>query len=225
MGAATIAALAGDKDPEELMDAAILRFRCISWDVLKHRSDVICDGGSLDKGGSRAEQNLAGLAEKCDIAACDTFLSHAWPDAADLKWNALFDWCEDFREGHGRAPKIWLDKVCIDQTDVSADLACLPIFLAGCNHLLVLSGKIYVSRLWCIMELFVYVSMLHDGDEDYLEASVVPLIHNAKELAELRRSWEQFDAQNCKCFLESDKDKILQIIDGTTVASANSILK
>jgi len=44
-----------------------------------------------------------------------------------------------------------------DQQDIDASLACLPVFLAGCKALLVLAGPTYASRLWCVMEIFVYI--------------------------------------------------------------------
>ena len=43
---------------------------------------------------------------------------------------------------------IWLDKACIDQQNIDASLAVLPIFLAGCKSLLVLPGSTYATRLW-----------------------------------------------------------------------------
>ena len=40
------------------------------------------------------------------------------------------------------------DKACIPQDDIDRSLACLPIFLAGCNGLLIMAGPTYASRLW-----------------------------------------------------------------------------
>ena len=40
------------------------------------------------------------------------------------------------------------DKACIAQDDIQANLACLPVFLAGCKELLVLAGATYSTRLW-----------------------------------------------------------------------------
>ena len=48
------------------------------------------------------------------------------------------------------------DKACIDQNDIQQSLACLPVFLAGCQTLLVVAGPTYCSRLWCVMELFTF---------------------------------------------------------------------
>ena len=49
------------------------------------------------------------------------------------------------------------DKACIDQSNIQQSLACLPVFLAGCQTLLVVAGATYCSRLWCVMELFTFV--------------------------------------------------------------------
>ena len=41
------------------------------------------------------------------------------------------------------------DKACLRQDNIDKSLASLPIFLSGCEHLLILAGDTYVSRLWC----------------------------------------------------------------------------
>ena len=48
------------------------------------------------------------------------------------------------------------DKACIDQSNIQQSLACLPVFLVGCQTLLVVAGPTYCSRLWCVMELFTF---------------------------------------------------------------------
>ena len=88
------------------------------------------------------------------LGQCDAFLSHSWRDSGALKWRVLTAWASEFRTLHGREPTLWLDKACIDQDDIEASLACLPVFLAGCSTLLVVPGLTYTSRLWCVMELF-----------------------------------------------------------------------
>ena len=39
-------------------------------------------------------------------------------------------------------------QACINQSDIEANLACLPIFLAGCKELLIIAGPTYTTRLW-----------------------------------------------------------------------------
>ena len=45
-------------------------------------------------------------------------------------------------------PTVWLDKLCVDQSEMEEDLKCLPFFIMGCRKLLVLLGDTYASRLW-----------------------------------------------------------------------------
>ena len=78
----------------------------------------------------------------------DAFVSHSWDDDHKQRYAALARWAEDFRKAHGRSPVIWLDKACIDQRSIEDSLKCLPVFLAGCNSLVVLGGKRWPARLW-----------------------------------------------------------------------------
>jgi hypothetical protein len=36
---------------------------------------------------------------------------------------------------------------------------CLPVFLSGCSTLLVLYSDTYLSRLWCVTEIFVFLQV------------------------------------------------------------------
>lgn len=63
------------------------------------------------------------------------------------------------------------DKACIRQDNITANLECLPVFLAGCQRLLVVAGPTYFERLWCIMEIFVFLRM--GGDSRRI--TVVPI--------------------------------------------------
>merc|ERR1719188_2347928 len=90
---------------------------------------------------------------------CDAFVSHSWSDNAEEKWAAMQRWRDGFLSLESREPTIWFDKCCIDQRNIETDLRCLPIFLSGCRRLVVFCGPTYLSRLWCIMELFTFVHM------------------------------------------------------------------
>lgn len=39
------------------------------------------------------------------------------------------------------------------------NLVCLPLFLAGCNSLLILAGHTWLSRLWCVVEVACWAQM------------------------------------------------------------------
>lgn len=123
--AEAIAGLLGNEDPAALMDRALARFRCMSWDNLAKHPEIFLKGGTLEQT-DRAGSCLLLVAEPCKPDLCDAFLSHSWRDDSELKWEALFNWCEEFRLEHKRAPTLWLDKMCIDQKNIQVDLKCPP---------------------------------------------------------------------------------------------------
>ena len=94
-------------------------------------------------------------------------------------------WCEGFRQQYNRAPKWGLDKVRISQADIRRDRQRSPIFFAACNTLVVCGSLSYTQRLWCCVELFVYVKMLaEDNTRD--AAVLLPLFANDEEFVEMR---------------------------------------
>ena len=79
------------------------------------------------------------------------------------------------------------------------------MFLAGCNELLVLAGRTYPTRLWCVMELFVYVRM--GGKRERL---VSRLLDDSTDLA---TRLAKFDAEDARCYLDNDRQKLLAVIE------------
>eukprot|EP00746_Dinoflagellata_sp_MGD_P147978 gnl/MRDRNA2_/MRDRNA2_80263_c1_seq1.p1 gnl/MRDRNA2_/MRDRNA2_80263_c1~~gnl/MRDRNA2_/MRDRNA2_80263_c1_seq1.p1 ORF type:complete len:270 (-),score=38.57 gnl/MRDRNA2_/MRDRNA2_80263_c1_seq1:451-1185(-) len=140
------------------------------------------------------------------LGGVDAFVSHSWHDDAHLKWNALQLWASNFRHRFGREPTIWLDKACINQSDIQENLSYLPIFLAGCSELLILAGSTYTSRLWCVMELFIFLRMGGSIDR-------ITLIGIGDTSQNGRNLFKKFDAQQAQCFLAEDRDHLLAIIE------------
>ena len=96
------------------------------------------------------------LSVPCKSGDIDFFLSHSWSDDGDCKYERLEMVATNFMETNGREPMFWLDKCCIDQNNIKRDLACLPVFQMACSKMLVLCGETYVSRMWCILELYTF---------------------------------------------------------------------
>lgn len=71
---------------------------------------------------------------------------------------------DEFEAENGRLPTFWLDKVCIDQSNISDALRCLPVFEMACQKLLVLNGQTYTTRLWCVWELYTFFAINIDLD-------------------------------------------------------------
>merc|ERR1712039_204132 len=86
-------------------------------------------------------------------------MSHSWHDDPQSKWRELQSWSSEFAAMKNREPRIWFDKFCIDQSNIEEDLKSLPIFISGCKRMLVLCGPTYLSRLWCVLEIFTFVHM------------------------------------------------------------------
>jgi hypothetical protein len=212
VGAATIlAALIEGQNTETLIAEAARRFCSVSWGLLKDHSGIFLPTTILAHA-RLANDDLRELATHCELACCDAFISHSTIDHASLKWKVVKRWCEEFCVERRRAPTLWLDKICIDQAELDADLQCLPIFLAGCNRFLVLAGATYVSRLWTVLELFIYISMQAPDDCHEEGVIVLPLVRDDVALYELRTSWNNFDASETECFTPFDKTRILRLI-------------
>ena len=99
-------------------------------------------------------------------------------------------------------------QACIDQLNISESLTCLPVFLSGCKTLLVLAGPTYASRLWCVMELFVFVRMSGQRAE-----IVVKLLGDATD--DLQTRLARFDAGKARCYLDKDRQGLLAVIEAS----------
>ena len=98
------------------------------------------------------------------------------------------------------------DKACIDQQRIDESLAALPVYLSGCQDLLVVVGPTYTRRLWCVMELFVFLQM--GGSLDRVTALTLPGKEVQRELA-------TFDASKAQCFKAEDRERLLGIIESS----------
>ena len=74
--------------------------------------------------------------------------------SSELRWDA-----SDGNVFNQDIGKLWLDEVCIDQSDIACDHRCLPVLLTACNSLRQTSKGTDTFRLWCFAELFAYFSM------------------------------------------------------------------
>jgi len=88
---------------------------------------------------------------------------------------------------------------------IDESLSSLPVYLAGCRELLVLAGETYTRRLWCVMEMLVFLRM--GGSADRVTVLPVPTRSDARSSnafeTMLRRTaslFEAFDAREASCF-------------------------
>eukprot|EP00398_MALV-I-01_sp_L67-1_P000845 gene845-870_t len=198
--AATVAALLGGRKANVSLKLARSRFRSINFGLLEESDFTENREATLER------NTLFKKTKPVKLGRCDAFISHSWSDDGKKKYRALKIWADDFKRDHGYYPEVWLDKACIDQTHIPDDLLCLPIFTAGCQPLLILAGKTYTSRLWCIIEVFVFLKM--GGGIDRI--SVLPI--NMTE-QDAKAMFENVDASTSDCHLENDRQKLLGIVE------------
>ena len=105
----------------------------------------------------------------------DFFMSHSWHDNPKVKFNALANFVKEFVAKYGRSPTFWLDKVCIDQDNISDGLKVLPVNVMACNKMIVLCGESYSRRLWCAWELFTLFSF-QGQDMALAKVELIPLL-------------------------------------------------
>jgi len=92
-----------------------------------------------------------------------------------------------------------VDCVCLSRYDTESDLLCLPFFVGGCKQFVVLAGPTWSSRLWCLVEAFVFLQL---GSSDAL------VVRGTQSPETLRCS-----AAKAMCTLASDRDGLLGAIE------------
>lgn len=187
--AACVAALVGGREARKAIVTGAKRFRKLSLGLLR-----------IEDLTSNVDTGLNARTVPCELGECEAFMSHSWRDDGASKYTQLCEWAQPFLE-KSHTPSIWLDKACIDQNDIDGSLAGLPIFLSGCQTLLILAGETYASRLWCVMEVYTFVQMGGKSDRVALR----PLGGFS--------GFARFDAAKANCFLPKDKHKLLAVIE------------
>jgi len=207
--AASIALLLGaTEDVEQL---ARERFTCVSAEEV-----LVTDFLS-----NSARPSIAiGRQEAARLGEVDAFVSHSWHDDAQAKFDALQEWRRDFKARHAdREPTLWIDILAIDQCNIKESLACLPLYLAGCQTLLLLAGPSYLTRLWCVIELFVFVQM--GGSE--AQIIVLPLAPPSTDGAVHRSPSKRLESVSDPCSATmANSERIAPGISRTFTASVSS---
>ena len=192
--AACVASMVGNRRASEVLSISKSAFKVIPYSKLSPADFE-----------SNADTGLFEKTQHVELGKCDAFISHSWRDDPVEKWARIVAWAKEFEEEHSREPLYWLDKACIDQQDIDDSLACLPVFLSGCQTLFAVVGPTYTRRLWCVMELFTFLQM--GGEADRV---AVKLIGASKSLTDDLRD---FHAEHAECYKIEDRQKLLGIIE------------
>eukprot|EP00931_Biecheleriopsis_adriatica_P020423 TRINITY_DN13653_c0_g1_i2.p2 TRINITY_DN13653_c0_g1~~TRINITY_DN13653_c0_g1_i2.p2 ORF type:complete len:290 (+),score=34.47 TRINITY_DN13653_c0_g1_i2:805-1674(+) len=195
--AAGVAAILGNMDPHDLIRSAQERFQSVTLDHLP-----------LHYFGNNTPLT-ASIATPALLGCVDAFVSHSWSDNSGSKEESLEQWARQFRADHGREPTLFIDKYCIDQTDIARSLSCLPIFVAGCNKFLVLFGNTYLQRLWCIVEVFIFLELGRSLDD-----LVICFIGDSDVAkAELMEAVASFAPNEAKCSFAKDTERLQKVLE------------
>ena len=210
--AAALAALVNNLSAAEAFKRGTERFRALPIDKLTRAdlpgSKVLTGYSQGMSAAAQPTKELFNKTKSANLGEVDAFISHSWSDDGDAKFDRLQEWAAEElkdKEEDKKDVTIWLDKACLNQRDIQASLAGLPVFLAGCKQLLVLAGPTYASRLWCVMEIFVFVRM---GGKD--EDMVVRLLSGATDLAP---ALKKFDAGKAETFDPNDRERLWAVIE------------
>ena len=161
---------------------------------------------------NKPDPELINLTVPAKLGECHAFVSHSWSDDGEAKYDRLHEWAKGDVDVEAEAwakgdVLLWLDKACIDQLRIEQSLACLPCFLAGCRQLLCLAGPSYPARLWCVMEIFVFMKM--GGERGSLRVKLLD------ETAGLAARLASFDAGKAQTFLDRDRQRLWATIEAT----------
>ena len=209
--AAAISALVAGAHPAVALANAAKMFRCLRASSLTEEDLA---GAALGVSSSAAE--LAAKTEDAQLGEVTCFLSHSWRDedaAPGQKFKVFASWAREHEQTTGREPTLWLDKACIDQTNIDQCLACLPVFLSGCEILLIVAGPTYCSRLWCVMEIFTFMRMGGAMDRVSLRLITSPDQNQAAAEKELTAQLATFNAAEAQCFKQEDRQRLLAVIE------------
>ena len=186
---------------DDMLDYASKNLRCIDWESI---NEDLFTKSVRDNSATSLYSLSRPLRDK---EAISYFISHAWDDNGGLKYQKLKALAESYKSSYSRYPTFWFDKVCFDQANISDGLKVLPINVMSCQKLLVLYGKQYSTRLWCIWELFVMFSFA-DVSEAQKRLTIVPL----EDGVGLNESLASFDSCNAHCYDPNEEAKLRQVI-------------
>ena len=196
--AAAVAALVGGRDPAAALKHGADSFRGLPYASLGE-ADFATSG----------DTGLNQKTKPVTLGSVDAFLSHSWHDSAADKWKALSSWATSRKDAPSTL--LWLDKACINQSDIDASLAALPVYLSGCKELLVLVGPTYCGRLWCVIELFTWLQM--GGAAERVRVSPLPPEEGAAVGVSLDTQLATFDALQAQCYKADERQRLLGIIE------------
>lgn len=149
-----------------------------------------------------------------------------WQADPAAKWLVLQSWADEFRQKHGRWPSLWVDIMCLEPSSLTVSVACLPVFVSASNALLVLYDETFLTRLWCVVELFAFLvtAARVGGTLDVRRLPPAALSRStscgegarslsAADMRTIREQLATFDVRFAECSVPNDRDRLLDLVD------------
>ena len=229
------------RSPLQLMKNAEKQLRLIEWQnmSLELLSSSQCKGSTEEE----RKRDAIRLTRPAQMGEIDVMLSHSWHDDPGAKWAALQAFARDFHRREGRYPTFWLDKVCIDQGDIEGCLKSLSIYLMGCRTTLALVGDTYMTRLWCVLELYTLHAFCSDPSIVFVDITTKGTGAGAASTGskqdkvkkgevevemDMREMVAKFEVSQAHCFNPNEEALIRRVVDagiGGRQAFENAIRK
>ena len=98
--------------------------------------------------------------------------------------------------------------------NIDENLMCLPVFLAGCKKLYIVCGPTFLERLWCMLEIFVFIEM--GGKTDDVQLFFIPpegVVEPEKLQTYFEDKFATFDVAEASCYDPVQKDRLLAIVE------------
>ena len=112
---------------------------------------------------------------------------------------------------HKREATFWLDKVCIDQENIADGLKVLCINVTACNKLLVVCGKTYFQRLWCLLELFMMFAFA-DEENAVSRIELVPIEADGVTRESILDNMAEFKLDDAHCYDPNEEIKLRAVM-------------
>jgi hypothetical protein len=196
--------LTRQKSSTELLDIAKANLRCLYWSdfndelLLKSPRDL----NSSDK------VSVFELSKQTNCKI-DFFVSHSWSDCPVEKCKLLRSFCKNLTSKYGEELTLWLDKVCINQLSMGESLAVLPINIAFSKKILIILSRSYMTRLWCVWELFCVVAFCH---KELAVDRIKILYYSELTKADVTCMLLEFDIDKAHCFDPNEELKLRNLI-------------
>jgi hypothetical protein len=99
----------------------------------------------------------------------------------------------------------------LDQSDLTASLRVLPVNVQACERVLVLCGKTYCNRLWCVWELYV-VFAFAPREQAATRVQIQVLEGEGEAAGSVPQRLSEFELLTAHCYDPNEEHKIRRII-------------